>query len=159
MLTRIQETTQRLNRRRNYWNGNTRRPRIRLQFHGEIQATSCRDVQTHHLNSWKWRHSVYQRRVSETWTFPNRHINPRWFTNIDIIEYRNAGFFIYMDLSPYLPSPEEISNTNEREFALAKKFLDAGVFIHPGEEHGKLPGWFRLVYSHEEEVLQEGLRR
>lgn len=73
--------------------------------------------------------------------------------------YRNAGFFIYMDLSPYLPSPEEISNTNEREFALAKKFLDAGVFIHPGEEHGKLPGWFRLVYSHEEQVLQEGLRR
>lgn len=68
-----------------------------------------------------------------------------------------------MDLSPYLPSPEDTSdntnNTNEREFALAKKFLDAGVFIHPGEEHGKLPGWFRLVYSHEEEVLQEGLRR
>ena len=80
-------------------------------------------------------------------------------TKIKIIEYRNAGFFIYMDLSPYLPSPKEISNTNEREFALAKKFLDAGVFIHPGEEHGNLPGWFRLVYSHEEEVLQEGLRR
>ena len=67
-----------------------------------------------------------------------------------------------MDLSPYLPAPKGDSNNNndnEREFSLAKKFLDAGVFIHPGEEHGKAPGWFRLVYSHEEEVLQEGLRR
>lgn len=65
-----------------------------------------------------------------------------------------------MDLSPYLPpASDNISSDNEREFALAKKFLDAGVFIHPGEEHGKAPGWFRLVYSHEEEVLQEGLRR
>lgn len=63
-----------------------------------------------------------------------------------------------MDLSPYLPG--DISdNNNEREFALAQKFLDAGVFLHPGEEHGKWPGWFRLVYSHEEEVLQEGLKR
>lgn len=51
MLTRIQEATQRLNRRRNYRNNNPRRPRIRLQLHGKIQATSRCDIQTHHLNS------------------------------------------------------------------------------------------------------------
>lgn len=71
--------------------------------------------------------------------------------------YRNAGFFLYMDLSPYLPTDK--NSTREQEFALARKFLNAGVFLHPGEEHGKSPGWFRLVFSHEEEVLREGLRR
>jgi len=33
------------------------------------------------------------------------------------------------------------------------------VFLHPGEEHAKELGWFRLVFSQEEEVLVEGLRR
>lgn len=89
-------------------------------------------------------------------------------------ENRNAGFFIYIDLSPYLSLLADSINVNingdnhtgagapckhEREFALAQRFLDAGVFLHPGEEHGKAPGWFRLVFSHEEEVLEEGLRR
>ena len=70
---------------------------------------------------------------------------------------RNAGFFIYVDLSPYLPYPGR--PVREREFALAQRFLDAGVFLHPGEEHGVEAGWFRLVFAHEEEVLRVGLRR
>ncbi|KAL2216143.1 1-aminocyclopropane-1-carboxylate synthase [Thermoascus aurantiacus ATCC 26904] len=70
----------------------------------------------------------------------------------------NAGFFIYIDLSPYLPSEPGLS-AQQREFALAQKLLDAGAFLHPGEEHAKEPGWFRLVFSQEEEVLVEGLRR
>jgi hypothetical protein len=42
---------------------------------------------------------------------------------------------------------------------LAEKLVDAGVFIHPGEEHGKDAGWFRLVFSQDESALKEGLRR
>ncbi|PYH91516.1 PLP-dependent transferase [Aspergillus ellipticus CBS 707.79] len=80
---------------------------------------------------------------------------------INYIKGGNAGFFIYIDLSPYLPThlASSTSSHQEREFYLAQKFLDAGVFLHPGEEHGKIPGWFRLVFAHEEEVLREGLRR
>ena len=70
MLICIQETTQHLIRRRNHWSNNPRRPRIRLQLHGEIQTTSRRNIQTHHLNSWKSRHPIYQRRVSGFWTSP-----------------------------------------------------------------------------------------
>ncbi|KAL2865539.1 pyridoxal phosphate-dependent transferase [Aspergillus lucknowensis] len=70
----------------------------------------------------------------------------------------NAGFFIYVDLSPYLPKDGTLRQ-KEREFTLAQSFLDNGLFLHPGEEHCKDPGWFRLVYSHEEHVLREGLRR
>ncbi|KAJ6126705.1 Pyridoxal phosphate-dependent transferase major region subdomain 2 [Penicillium sp. IBT 18751x] len=68
----------------------------------------------------------------------------------------NAGFFIYVDLSPFLPDGH---TTREQEFALAEKFVEAGVFLHPGEEHGKDAGWFRLVFSQEENALKEGLRR
>ncbi|KAL1964034.1 hypothetical protein VTN77DRAFT_7580 [Rasamsonia byssochlamydoides] len=91
----------------------------------------------------------------------------------------NAGFFIYIDLSPYLPPQSEeeeppgplspLSTTARRhtdhqqatkaEFALAQRLLDAGVFLHPGEEHGTKRGWFRLVFSQEEDVLREGLKR
>lgn len=65
---------------------------------------------------------------------------------------------MYIDLSPYLPTDEGISS-REREFALAQRFVDAGVFLHPREEHSKDVGWFRLVFSQEEEILKEGLRR
>ncbi|KAL5334753.1 aspartate aminotransferase [Aspergillus crustosus] len=70
----------------------------------------------------------------------------------------NAGFFLYADLSPYLLGDESL-NPPEREFALAQKFLDNGLFLHPGEEHCKEAGWFRLVYTHDEDVLREGLQR
>ncbi|KAL4791210.1 pyridoxal phosphate-dependent transferase [Aspergillus venezuelensis] len=89
---------------------------------------------------------------------------------IEYVKGGNAGFFLYMDLSPYLP-PATTTNANgdndsdrplsgsEREFALAQRFLDNGLFLHPGEEHCKHLGWFRLVFSHEEGVLREGLDR
>ncbi|GLA36365.1 hypothetical protein AnigIFM63309_002463 [Aspergillus niger] len=50
-------------------------------------------------------------------------------------------------------------STYPPEFTLAQKFVDAGVFLHPCEEHGKVPGWFRLIFAQEEDVLREGLRR
>ncbi|KAI9038160.1 1-aminocyclopropane-1-carboxylate synthase [Aspergillus affinis] len=75
---------------------------------------------------------------------------------INYVKGGTAGFFIFIDLSPYLPTN---TNTNEGEFTLAQKFLNAGVFLHPGEEHARQAGWFRLVFSQEEDVLREGLRR
>ncbi|RAL03782.1 aspartate aminotransferase [Aspergillus ibericus CBS 121593] len=84
---------------------------------------------------------------------------------IKYIKGGNAGFFIYIDLSPYLPSPAPAPSSEHKhspsaaEFALAQNFVDAGVFLHPCEEHGMIPGWFRLVFAQEEDVLIEGLRR
>ncbi|KAL2811087.1 pyridoxal phosphate-dependent transferase [Aspergillus granulosus] len=78
--------------------------------------------------------------------------------SINYIKGGNAGFFVYVDLSPYLPNDDTLQ-PQEREFALAQKLLDNGLFLHPGEEHCKYLGWFRLVYSHDEHVLREGLRR
>ncbi|KAG0159748.1 hypothetical protein PDIDSM_7272 [Penicillium digitatum] len=77
---------------------------------------------------------------------------------IDYVKGGNAGFFVYIDLSPYLPADSALSPRN-REFALAQRLVDAGVFLHPGEEHSMEIGWFRLVFSQEEDTLKEGLNR
>lgn len=63
-----------------------------------------------------------------------------------------------MDFTPYLCTDASLS-PREKEIALAQRFLDAGVFLHPGEEHSQEAGWFRLVFTQEEETLREGLRR
>ncbi|KAJ5659809.1 hypothetical protein N7507_006260 [Penicillium longicatenatum] len=76
---------------------------------------------------------------------------------IDYAKGGNAGFFVYVNLSPFLSN--DGSPAQEQEFALAQKLVDAGVFLHPGEEHGKDLGWFRLVFSQDENTLREGLRR
>ncbi|EXA00359.1 hypothetical protein FOWG_00617 [Fusarium oxysporum f. sp. lycopersici MN25] len=69
----------------------------------------------------------------------------------------NAGFFVWVDLSPYLPS--EFDGELNQEFALAKRLHKVGVFLHPREEHSIEPGWFRMVYSQDPRTVTEGLRR
>lgn len=75
--------------------------------------------------------------------------------------HSNSGYFIWVDLSPYLPAatpehPEPVM----RERVLAKRLRDAGVNLATGErfasEHA---GWFRVVFTHQQEELKEGLRR
>ncbi|KAH8725434.1 putative aspartate aminotransferase [Phaeosphaeriaceae sp. PMI808] len=70
----------------------------------------------------------------------------------------NAGFFLWVDLSEYLP-PKDVGNTFQRECMLAKKFTDGGIFLHPGEEHSVRPGWFRLVFTFEGIIVEEGMKR
>jgi 1-aminocyclopropane-1-carboxylate synthase len=65
----------------------------------------------------------------------------------------NAGLFVYVDLSPYLKA-----DVPDPDFDLAQKAFDAGVFLHPKEEHGK-PGWFRMVYTQKPRTITEGLKR
>ena len=72
----------------------------------------------------------------------------------------NAGFFLYIDLSPWLPvNSTNWTDSREQEYALAQKLLDGGVGLHPCEEHWEEPGYFRLVFSQPRDVLDEGLRR
>ena len=69
----------------------------------------------------------------------------------------NAGFFVWIDLSPYLSS--ELDGELNQEFALAKRLRQAGVFLHPQEEHSQEPGWFRVVYTQDPRTVTEGLQR
>lgn len=69
----------------------------------------------------------------------------------------NAGFFLWIDLSPYLPT--DLDGEPNAEFALAKKLMANGVFLHPREEHSLKPGWFRMVYTQDPDIVKEGIKR
>lgn len=70
-----------------------------------------------------------------------------------------AGFFLWMDLSKFLPPAEGGQNNSERENILSGRLLEGGIFLNPGAEWAESPGWFRLIFSHEKEMVEEGLRR
>lgn len=145
-----QEIAQPLPSSRHDWNGHPRRPSIRGEFHCQNKSKSRSRLQVDYLHSGPCWDQLCQGRVS--------HNTPivTIFTVYLLSNFRNAGFFVYVDLSPFLPDGVSI---REREFALAQKLVDAGVFLHPGEEHGKDAGWFRLVFSQDESALKEGLNR
>jgi len=70
----------------------------------------------------------------------------------------NAGLFVYIDLSPWLE--EDLGQgRKKREQELAGRALEKGLFLQPIEEHAVEVGWFRVVYTLEKRVLEEGLRR
>ncbi|KAI7616548.1 PLP-dependent transferase, partial [Hortaea werneckii] len=92
----------------------------------------------------------------------------------------NAGFFLWVDLRSWLPplSPppppagskgEEAEEGDgkrveegkkEREKVLVDRMLEKKVFLTPGMDmFAEEPGFFRLVFSQEEDVVREGLRR
>lgn len=77
-------------------------------------------------------------------------------TDCVTFHFRNAGFFLFIDLAPWLEPAEQGQN---REFVLAEKLLRAGVGLHPGEEHAEREGQFRLVFSQDRDTLDEGLKR
>ncbi|KAB8337221.1 hypothetical protein FH972_021523 [Carpinus fangiana] len=75
----------------------------------------------------------------------------------------NAGFFLWIDLSPWLkPSgPDtEYKDAWEAEDALTKSLVEGGVFINGGKSlSSDTPGRFRIIFSHPEASLHEGFAR
>jgi 1-aminocyclopropane-1-carboxylate synthase len=70
--------------------------------------------------------------------------------------HRNSGFFLWIDLSPFL----EDQDSWEAEKMLSSKLLKAGIEMSTGfSYHNEKPGWFRVIFSVEREALEEGLRR
>jgi aspartate/methionine/tyrosine aminotransferase len=81
------------------------------------------------------------------------------------IEYRrgaNAGFFIWVDFRPFLSAPmnAKVEDRWRAEDELLGKLLGKKVYITNGKEMAaEEPGWFRVIYSQDERVIREGLRR
>lgn len=71
----------------------------------------------------------------------------------------NAGFFLWVSLRPWL-EVEDGSEGWEAEKRLVRRMGERKVFVTDGAGmKAEEPGWFRLVFSQEEDVLREGLRR
>ncbi|KAL9057920.1 MAG: hypothetical protein Q9162_002047 [Coniocarpon cinnabarinum] len=73
----------------------------------------------------------------------------------------NAGFFLWVDLRPFLPPLDPgMSSEWEREQALAKRMIDHKVFLTNGEGlSAEEPGFFRIIFSHDEETIRVGFKR
>jgi hypothetical protein len=73
----------------------------------------------------------------------------------DTVYFRNAGFFLWIDLSACL---QELSW--EAEDALKQKLYDYGVEMSSGRAyHAETPGRFRFLFSVDRDTVMEGLRR
>jgi 1-aminocyclopropane-1-carboxylate synthase len=72
----------------------------------------------------------------------------------------NAGLFVWLDLSPYLPLVESSGDGWAAEKKLAALFEEAGVLVDSGEAYtASQPGGFRLVHTVKESTVTEGIRR
>ncbi|KAI7339637.1 PLP-dependent transferase [Hortaea werneckii] len=93
---------------------------------------------------------------------------------VGFYEGANAGFFLWVDLRSWLPPllpPSHASGSEEgeekgieegkkREKVLVDRLFEKKVFLTPGMDmFAEEPGFFRLVFSQEEDVVREGLRR
>ncbi|GAM33884.1 aminotransferase [Talaromyces pinophilus] len=73
----------------------------------------------------------------------------------------NAGFFLWIDLSKCLNA--RIVDTQEEwaaELDLSQQLQEIGVEMSSGYAyHNETAGWFRVIFSVEREILEEGLSR
>ncbi|EGR51401.1 uncharacterized protein TRIREDRAFT_56572 [Trichoderma reesei QM6a] len=71
----------------------------------------------------------------------------------------NAGFFIWADLGRTFRKHRK-DEPEDLDQAVMDALLRHKVFLASGARFGsEKPGWFRIVFSHEREYLDEGLRR
>ncbi|KAF4312612.1 1-aminocyclopropane-1-carboxylate synthase [Botryosphaeria dothidea] len=75
----------------------------------------------------------------------------------------NAGFFLWIDLRNFLPKVDEDWKKVEgwdSERVLVRRLKARKVILTAGEDQSaEEPGYFRVVFSQREKVLEEGLRR
>ena len=74
----------------------------------------------------------------------------------------NAGFFLWLDLREFLPVVEGSEDQEgwDREEALTGRLVKNRVYITDGRIlSAEEPGWYRLIFSQEEKVVEEGLKR
>lgn len=75
----------------------------------------------------------------------------------------NAGFFLWIDLRNFLPKVDEDGEKVEgwdSERVLVRRLKTRKVILTAGEDQSaEEPGYFRVVFSQREKVLEEGLQR
>jgi 1-aminocyclopropane-1-carboxylate synthase len=72
----------------------------------------------------------------------------------------NAGLFIWLDLSDFLNTYQQLEDGWAAEAALAAKLAAGGVVLSTGQRYqSPKPGNFRMIFSYDEATLREGIRR
>ncbi|KAH6668473.1 acc synthase [Halenospora varia] len=79
---------------------------------------------------------------------------------IDYVRNGIAGFFLWVDLAPYLSSRGVDDAGWEAEKKLANGITEAGVPLASGLKYqAERPGWFRILFTVEKDSLEEALKR
>jgi 1-aminocyclopropane-1-carboxylate synthase len=127
-----------------------------MRFHNPSGPSVA--IATAMLHDRTWMRSFLQlsrERVGEAYTYFTGRLSRMGLKYLSRV---NAGLFVFVDLSPWLM--EDVGQGKEvREQEFAQRALEKGLFLQPGEEHALEPGWFRLVYTVERRVMDEGLDR
>ena len=72
----------------------------------------------------------------------------------------NAGFFIWIDLRPWIHRSAGADDPWAGEDELTKILIENKVFITNGKEmSAEEPGWYRLIFSQDERAVKEGIKR
>lgn len=73
----------------------------------------------------------------------------------------NAGFFLWVDRRPFLPaSSDSCQDRWDAEAQLLDRLSQNQVYMTAGKAmYAEEPGWFRLIFSIDERIVEEGLRR
>ncbi|KAL9125967.1 MAG: hypothetical protein Q9217_004911 [Psora testacea] len=72
----------------------------------------------------------------------------------------NAGFFIWIDLRPWIHLPFGEVNLWAGEDDLTMRLIENKVFITNGKAmSAEEPGWYRLIFSQDERIVKEGIKR
>jgi len=75
------------------------------------------------------------------------------------IDWLNRANSHKINLRPWLKNADE-ENEWKAEQVLAQRMGEKKVYITTGESlTAEEPGWFRIIFSQEEAVLREGLKR
>lgn len=73
---------------------------------------------------------------------------------------RNAGLFLWLDLSHHLPVQETNGDGWAAQDLLVHRFEQAGVIMSNGSSyHAPTPGQFRLVHCMPQDVVRKGIER
>ena len=93
--------------------------------------------------------SQYQRVVA----WANRH-------GITYASGVHAAFFLWVDLGTAYQARHAVADSEDIEGLVLKALLKQKVFLAPGNDFGsEKPGWFRIVFSHDDAYLDLGLER
>lgn len=80
--------------------------------------------------------------------------------NITYAPGANAAFFLWVDLGTAYKAAHNVPESEDISSLITDKLLDTKVFISSGKDYGsEKPGWFRIVFSHENSFLDRGLGR
>ncbi|KAF7547039.1 hypothetical protein G7Z17_g8003 [Cylindrodendrum hubeiense] len=72
----------------------------------------------------------------------------------------NAAFFLWVDLGKVYRARHHVAENEDVTVLVNKALLSHKVFLASGKDFGaEKPGWFRIVFSHPDDYLDEGLQR